>query len=200
MNKLLLAGFMALMAFQAPAVPALKIGIVNFQRAIQEEKLAAEKMKQLETAERALVEAQQKAQSSMEKKISDHQAAKEKLNTKMMKETNKAVIEKEAKGIADAEQKLSAEIANLQKDFGERQQKHEANIQQEKADLELKNKLLVESIARKKGFSLVLPIEVLPYVSEEYRKENDITDLLIADFNKAYPVAKPAAKPATSKS
>jgi Skp family chaperone for outer membrane proteins len=165
----------------SPTAP-IKIGIVDFQRAIGGEDLAKQIMETLEKDEKSLLGAEQTAQTKLEKDLDAHRVAKEKMA---------------AAAVMKAEQALSQRIETLRMEFGKKREEHAQKIQDKQNDLKMKNNLLVESIARKRGYDLVLPVEVLPYVSESFKKANDITDQLMADFNKAYPVAPPAKTPSS---
>lgn len=168
----------SLNALAAPlATP--KFGFVNFEAAFAQELEAQKYIKELEALEASIAADEQKARVDIE--------------AKMTKFKNSMAKLKEDARMAE-ENKLSAEIGELQQKFNDRRNKLMADRQQKVAELENKNRLLVESISRKGSYSMVFNAASLVYVSDEIKK-NDLTQDLVNQYNKAYPVkaAAPAA-------
>lgn len=154
------------------SVNLANIGYVNIEQALSMELDAQKLFKDLETEEQEILNAEQKASAEFEKKFADYQKSLPKLSDKAKME-QQAVLTGEYQG-------LQAEFTNKRRNVMEKRQKIIA-------DLENKNRLLLESVARKKKLDIVYNSQALFYVSEELKK-NDITSELVLEFNKAYPL------------
>ena len=186
MRFLLLVNFFAFLfinAHSALAAPELKLGMVNFEMAFAQEQEAQKYVKELEAQENLIAVDEQKARTSIEAKMTKFKTAATKLSDAAR---------------AAEEAKLSAEIGDLQQKFTDRRSKLANDRAAKVTELENKNRLLIESISRKGGYAMVFNIATLAYVSDEIKK-NDLTQELIAQYNKAYPVKATPAKPASAK-
>ncbi len=157
-----------------------KYGFVNFEAAIAQEQEAQKFIRELEAEEIKIGESEQKARVDIEKKMKNY------------KDTVASLSEK-AK--AEKEMQISAEIGELQQKF----QQQRSELGQKRQDrlrvLEDKNRLLVNSLSENGGYDMVFTSQALVFVSEPLKK-NDLTQSLIAAYNKAYPIKADAAKPA----
>jgi Skp family chaperone for outer membrane proteins len=162
------------------AAPEFKPGFVNFESAFAAELEAQKYVKELEAQENSIGADEQKARIDIENKMA-------KFKTSVAKLSDAARAAEEAK--------LSAEIGDLQQKFADRRTKLANERSAKVSELENKNRLLVESISRKGAYSMVFNSATVVYVSDEIKK-NDLTQELVAQYNKAYPVKPAAAKPA----
>jgi outer membrane protein len=170
------------------APEAMKMGYVNLEIALSQELEAQKYTKELEKEEQDILDAEQKAGADIEKKVADFQKTSAKLSEKAKLEQQTA---------------LGNEYNNLRQQFAQRRMDVNKKRQDILANVENKNRLLLESISRKEGYTLVFNSAVLVYVSEDIKK-NDITAKLVAEYNKAYPVKvegpkKPSVKDAIKK-
>lgn len=161
----------------------LKLGWVNFEAAFAAELEAQKYVKDLEAQENLIAVDEQKARTDIEAKMAKFKGAVAKLS-----DTARAA----------EEAKLSAEIGELQQKFTDRRSKLANDRSAKVTELENKNRLLVESLSRKGGYSMVFNSATVVYVSDEIKK-NDLTQELIAQYNKAYPVKAAAPKAAPAK-
>jgi Skp family chaperone for outer membrane proteins len=191
MKKLALVLFLSLFSvFLNAALEMPKIGYVNFDVAFAQEQEAQKFTAELEKEERAIVEREAKARADIETEIAKMQEGATKLSDKARQERNAA---------------LGDVINKKQEELNQKRIEHNQKRQHILADLENKNRLLLESISRKENFSLVFNSAALVYASDEIKK-NDITSKLVSEYNKAYPVkaepvkkAPPAKKSPTEK-
>jgi Skp family chaperone for outer membrane proteins len=187
MKKIIFVVPLVLSAYLLADAPAkqlyksnLVIAYVNFQQAFAQEEEVQKRMKVLEEEEIKIAMDEQKARESIEKEVA-----------LMNKLTEKARLEKE--------KALGEKVNSFQKDFTDRRTVLTKKREEAVADLENKNKLLIESLAKRNGIDIILNSAAMVYASENLKK-NDMTLELINDFNKAYPVAKETpVKPATKK-
>jgi Skp family chaperone for outer membrane proteins len=184
-----LSAFIMAISINAPVLAALgtgKIGYVNIEQALVLELDAQELFKKLEEKERKILDDEQKASSEFEKKFADYQKSLPKLS-------DKAKIEQQ--------QALTNEYQSLQAKFTQRRKEVMEERQKIIADLENKNRLLLECLARKEKYDIIYNSQALFYVSEEIKK-NDITGKLVEAFNQAYPIKVTDTKkvPANQKS
>jgi len=179
--RLIVSCLVLINASSALAAPEQqKLGWVNFEAAFSAELEAQKYVKDLEVQENLIAADEQKARTDIEAKMAKFKGAVAKLS--------------EAARAAE-EAKISAEIGELQQKFSDRRAKLANDRSTKVAELENKNRLLVESISRKGNYAMVFNAATVVYVSDEIKK-NDLTQDLIAQYNKAYPVKAVASKPA----
>lgn len=160
-----------------------KIGFVNFEVAFSQEQEAQRYTKELENDERKIAEDEQKARVDIEAKMNAFKAGMSTLNDKARQ---------------DKETALSKEIELLQQQFTQRRTELNQKRQHILQDLENKNRLIIDSIAREKKYRLVLNKAVVIYSSPEANKEDDLTPMVVERVNKAYPVKAEGPKKATT--
>jgi Skp family chaperone for outer membrane proteins len=156
------------------AITPVNFGYVNIEQALTMELDAQKSFQELEKEEQEILNGEQRATAEFEKKFAAYQ-----------KLSDKAKVEQQ-KALADEYQSLQARFTQKRKDVMEKRQRIIA-------DLENKNRLLLESLARKKKYDIIYNSQALFYVSEELKK-NDTTAELVAEFNKAYPLKAPDTK------
>lgn len=130
-----------------------------------------------------------------EKILQDEESAKKTLQQDMVK------LQQEATKLsAEARARKEDEFRNRIASLEEKSNKVRQSFMEKKAkiqgEVENKIKLRSESIARKRKYDLVINTPALLYVSDEMKKSHDITDDLVREYNKDYPVkaAAPSAK------
>jgi outer membrane protein len=153
------------------AIGSTNIGYVNIEQALTMELDAQKSFQELEKEEQEILNGEQKASAEFEKKFADYQKSLPKLS-------DKAKIEQQ-KVLTDEYQSLQAKFTQKRKDVMEKRQRIIG-------DLENKNRLLLESLARKKKYDIIFNSQALFYVSDELKK-HDITPELVKSFNEAYP-------------
>lgn len=182
-NYCVFAAVIGALGLTATTPEALKIGYVNLEIALSQELEAQKFVKELEKEEQDILDAEQKASMEIEKKFADFQNSMSKLSEKAK---------------MDKQNALGTEYNSLKQHFSQRRMDVNKKRQDIVTNLENKNRLKLESISRKEGYSMVFNSAALVYVSEETKK-NDLTAKLVAEYNKDYPVKvegpkKPAAK------
>ncbi|MCA9507362.1 MAG: OmpH family outer membrane protein [Myxococcales bacterium] len=158
----------------AKTLGAQKFCYVDFNTAIAREAEAQNYLQGLETAENDINNDEQKARADIEKKMTDFRSS-------MASLSEKARQEREAK--------LSAEISQLQQQFTQRRMEQNQKREQISRQLEAKNKLLIDSLARNNNCDITFNAAAIVSVSDEM-KQNDLTPKLVESYNKAYPVKK----------
>lgn len=109
-------------------------------------------------------------------------------------------LEKQAKAFSkDAIEKKAAEYQQVAAEYQAIVVRYNKELQDKEKDLydpiEKRLKDLLRAVALRDGYDLILNKRSVPYG----RKDLDITDKIIGEYNKQYPVAvKPGAKPAGS--
>lgn len=158
----------------------LKIGYVNFEIAFAQEQEAQKYTAEVEKEERAILEGEQKARTEIEAKMAKFQESMAKLSEKARQDQQTA---------------LGNEINALQQQFTQRRSDLDEKRRRILADLENKNRLMVDSLSRKDNYSIVFNSASMVFVSEDIKK-NDLTVKLVAEYNKTYPVKPEAPKKA----
>lgn len=165
----------------------LRHGFANMETAFAQELEVQKLSKELEAEEQIIIDAEQKARATIEAKVAKFQENQSKLSEKARNEQQTAI---------------GNEINSLQTQFTQRRQDLDTKRRNTLRDLENKNRLLLESIARKDGFDITWPHNIPLWISPDVAKKYDVTDKLIAEYNKAYPVKetkKGSAKPEPAK-
>lgn len=181
LGSLLLAPlfFLSLSSFAKPEAPgAAKLGFVDYDRAIKEEKEAQKYFKDLEAEEVALAAWEQGVKAEFEKKMETYKASMEKLNEKQRK------IE---------EEKLAGEVTRLQQESTTRRQKLQDNQQKRLEELKIKNNEVVEEIAKKHKLDVVFNAATLVWVAKNSPNIVDLTPDLIKQYNVKHTIKAPAA-------
>lgn len=159
-----------------------KLGFVDYDKAIKEEKEAQQIFKDLEAEEIKLATWEQQAKNDFEKKMAIYKEQMPKWKEDKRK---------------TEEAKISAEINTLQQESARRRQELSNNQQAKLDELKTKNLRLVEEIGKKQGYAMIFNAATLVFVSDEMKKKFDITADLIKAYNEKYkPVLTPAAAPA----
>lgn len=156
----------------------LKIGVVNVQAAVEQQHEPQKYLKEFESEEQKLLKDKEQAHMSLEAEMMKLQKEKSKMTEKAW---------------GDKEEAFRKRFSLEQEKFSKADMAFNQKKQSYQLELENKEKLLIESIARKKGFSMVINMAAVPYISEDMKKSADITPELVAEFNKAFPV-KPKAE------
>lgn len=149
-----------------------KLGYINFEKAFQEELEAKKHIQELEGKETAILEGEQKARVDIEGKMSEFRKSMAKLSEKARQEKETA---------------LTNEIALLQQQFNQKRQDLLQERQQILVDLESKNRLILDSLAKEEKYDMIFNSSSLLYVSPEIKK-NDLSGKVVERYNKAYPV------------
>lgn len=159
----LIAG-QALMAGQARAAE-LKIGFVDYQKAINESNSGKQAKKELDRV-------QKKYQADIAKKVDERDAIKSDLDRQGLALSADVVREKE-----DQIEKLNREAERLNNDAVQEIQKK----QQEKELAIIKGlKKVIDGIGKKENYNLILPADAVLYVNGA----KDLTDEVIQKYNK----------------
>jgi len=173
------ACFLCLLFANIALAATQKLGFVDYDVAVKEEKEAQKYFKDLEAQEIAVAAWEQEANTKLEKKLKTYEEKKSKLKPDKLKAE---------------ETKLRAEVQELQQESVKRRQDVTTNQKAKLAELKSKNSELVKVLANKEGYSMIFNAAILDFVSEDMKKNNDITPKLIKLYNEKYPVkATPAA-------
>lgn len=156
------------------APSTLKIGYINFDIAFAEEQEAKEYSSKLEEKEKKILAAEDKARTDIESKMLDFKNTESKLGEKAKQEKQVA---------------LSNEINLLQQKFNQERQSLIQERQTILTDLEQKNRLILNSLAKEEKLDIVLNSSAILYLSDELKK-NDLSKKVSERYNKAYPVKK----------
>lgn len=172
MRNLLLSAVVGLigLSLHAAVAPGLKIGVIDFQKAIEGEKVAQQTMKTIEEQEKVLNETQQ----AIEKEMGELQQAS------ALGKISAAEVEKKRKAMQPKIDK-----------FMEDRRKQDTSNQKEQERLMNQNIILLQHEAKQGNFDLVVRKEAVLYSND---KIIDMTDKHIVDFNKAYQVIPEGAK------
>lgn len=180
MSVRLRAFILAVFFSSLASASVLKLGYINFEAAFAKEQEAQKHIKDLEAKENAILEGEQKARVDIESKMNEFRKSMAKLSEKARSEKENA---------------LSSEISSLQQQFNQKRQDLLQERQQILVDLESKNRLILDSLAKEEKFDVVFSSSALVYVSPEIKK-NDLSEKVVDRYNKAYPVKAEAKKPA----
>lgn len=174
---------MTLPVFAEVAVP--KIGYVNVELALSKQVEAQKYTKSFEEEENKILKDEADARTSIEAKLTTFNSTKGKL-------TEEARMKQETQ--------LGEEINKLQTQFAQRRMELNQKRQNILTQLQTKVQLQIESISRQGGYTMVLNSQAILFVSDAMKKD-DLTDKLIAAYNKAYPEEskKAPVKPAPAK-
>jgi outer membrane protein len=162
-----LAWLLVLGGASAAFAEEVKIGIVDIEQALvstEEGKAAREEMSRKN----------REAQAQVEPMMEQRKALAEELQSKKYVLNDEATFQKQVQ-LAELENKIKSKMEEL---------KGQLNIEQNKMMAPLMNKLgtIIEAIGKEQGFTLILARNN-PYVMYS-REALDITDLVVARFNK----------------
>lgn len=171
-----------LSSFNTLAAPTgLKIGHVNLDAAIAKQYEAQNYIKEVDKLQADLNAEEQKADALFEEQVTKYRNSMAKLGEKAR---------------ADEEARLSTMYRDQKQGFANRRLKLEEDHRQKAPEFQNKNRLLVESLGKKGNYDIIIYDQALAYISDDLKK-NDLTEELVTQYNKAYPVkATPAAKTA----
>lgn len=183
MNRSMVFCALSFFLAQEMALANPKLGFVDYDKAIKEEKEAQVIFKELEAKEIALATWEQDAKNKFEKEMNTY---KEQM-PKWKEEKRKT-----------EEAKLSAKINELQQESARRRQELSSDQQAKLEELKLKNLRLVDEIAKKQSYAMIFNAATLVYVSDDMKKKFDITTDLVKAYNEKYkaPLTPPPAAPA----
>lgn len=154
----------------AQAFSDTKIGYVNMQAAVAQEDEAQKVINEIKAEQQKLAEQAQKTQVEFQAEVAKFEAAQAKLDDKA----------KVTQGNA-----LRTKFNDLQKQLTQQEEALQKKHQEKLSDLERKNALLIEAIAKEGKYAFVQKSETLLYVSPEMV---DLTGELVKRFNVAYKV------------
>ena len=151
-------------------VVAAKSGYVNYEVAGSQLDEARKYSSELESEEKKISEAENKARQEIQAEVTKFQASAKKLDEQAR---------------ATQEIALGKKIDSLEQQFRKARAELEQKRQSHQTEILKKMQLITDSIARERGFDFVLNGLMLVYVSENFKK-NDITAEVVERYNKAY--------------
>lgn len=150
------------------AAQEAKFAVIDYDKVFAKEQIAQKHIKDLEGKEKAILSAEEKARTDIEKKMGEFQASMPKLSDKAKQ---------------DKETSLRTEISTLQQQFTQKREDLLKEREKVVADLEAVNRVILNEVMEEKGLTAVFKSAALAG-----SKLPDISDEVGERCNKAHPV------------